>query len=144
MNEQNKSSETYTANIDNNTGGQVAVGQHLTQTIHNQNIGKTQPEVTKSDLAQLQQIIDSLKTQIEAQAPPEKKDAAIERVEELKEAVTATEPDLSTMEYVKNWFVKKLPALAGSVTSVIIHPIVGKLVTAAGDTLADDFRRRFD
>jgi hypothetical protein len=36
-----------------------------------------------------------------------------------------------------------LPELAGAVTGVIIHPIVGKLVEAAGDGLAAEFRRRF-
>jgi hypothetical protein len=33
-----------------------------------------------------------------AEAPPEQREAALERVGELKEAVTAAEPDLSTME----------------------------------------------
>jgi hypothetical protein len=47
------------------------------------------------------------------------------------------------MEYVKRWFVKNLPGLAGAVTSIVVHPIVGKLVEAAGDALAAEFRRRF-
>lgn len=64
-------------------------------------------------------------------------------MEELKEAVTAEKPDLTTIEYVKGWFVKNLPDLAGAVTSVVVHPIVGKLVEAASDALAAEFRRRF-
>ena len=80
---------------------------------------------------------------MEVKAPPEKKDAALERVDELEEAITAQEPDLPTMEYVKRWFVRNLPDLAGAVTSVVVHPIVGKLVEAAGDALAAEFRRRF-
>ena len=68
-----------------------------------------------------------------AEAPPEKKDAALEWVEELGEALTAGELDLTTMEYVKRWFVKNLPGLAEAVTSVVVHPIVGKLAEAAGD-----------
>jgi hypothetical protein len=47
------------------------------------------------------------------------------------------------MEYVKGWFAKHLPGLAGAVTGVIVHPIVGKLVEAAGETLAAEFKRRF-
>lgn len=78
-----------------------------------------------------------------AEAPPEKKEAALERVQELEEAVTAEKPDLTTMEYVKQWFVKNLPGLAGAVTGVVVNPIVGKLVEAAGDALAAEFRRRF-
>lgn len=46
-------------------------------------------------------MLDTLKAQVETEAPPEKKEAALERLEELKEAVTAKEPDLSTMEYIK-------------------------------------------
>jgi hypothetical protein len=58
--------------------------------------------------------------------------------------VTAKEPDLTTVQYVKQWFVKKLPALAGIVTGVLVHPAVGRLVAAAGDFVADEFRRRID
>jgi hypothetical protein len=47
------------------------------------------------------------------------------------------------MEYVKNWFRKNVPALAGMVTSVVVHPIVGKLVEAGGDMLVKDFNKRF-
>ena len=47
------------------------------------------------------------------------------------------------MEYVRNWFVKNLHGLAGVVTSVIVHPIVGKLVEASGDALVGEFCRRF-
>jgi hypothetical protein len=36
----------------------------------------------------------------------------------------------------------KLPALAGMVTGVLVHPTVGRLVAAAGDLVADEFRRR--
>jgi hypothetical protein len=33
--------------------------------------------------------------------------------------------------------------MVGAVTSVVIHPIVGEPVEAAGDALAVEFRRRF-
>ncbi len=62
---------------------------------------------------------------------------------ELESAVITAEPDLTTMEYLRNWFVKRLPSIAGAVTDVIVNPIVGKLVGAAGDSLAAEFRRRF-
>ena len=70
-------------------------------------------------------------------------DSASERIDELEEAIIAEKPDLSTMEYVGNWFTKNLPAIAGSVTSLVIHPIVGKLVQAAGDATVSEFERRF-
>jgi hypothetical protein len=140
MIEQEPSGDVIRATISGDISGQVAVGKGITQI---QTIGVARPEVTDADLAELRQILADLKAKVAAEAPPEKKDAALERVEELEEAVTAREPDLTTMEYVKRWFVKNLPGLAGAVTSVVVHPIVGKLVEAAGDALATEFRRRF-
>ena len=64
-------------------------------------------------------------------------------MDELEQAITERKPHLSTMEYVRNWFGKHIPGLAGAVVSVVVHPIVGKLVEAAGDLLAVDFRKRF-
>lgn len=101
------------------------------------------PMSEADDLAVLRRILANVKAQVEAEAPPEKKEAALERMAELEEAVIAKEPDLSTMEYIKNWFIKNVPTLAGAVTSVVVHPIVGKIVEAAGETLATDFRHRF-
>ena len=140
MSEQEKKGDVIKATISGDVSGQVAVGKGITQT---QIAGVAKPEVTEVDLAELQRALADLKAKVAAEAPPEKKDAALERLGELEETVTAEEPDLTTMEYVKNWFVKNLPGLAGAVTSVVVHPIVGKLVEAAGDTLAAEFRRRF-
>lgn len=141
MNEQQKTGDAISATISGSSiSGQVAVGKGINQT---QTIGITQPQLSEADLAQLRQLLADLKTQVEAQAAPEKKDAALERVAELQEAITAQKPDLTTLEYVSAWFARNLPKLAGAVTSVVIHPIVGKLVEAAGEGLAADFRRRF-
>jgi hypothetical protein len=120
----------------------VAVGNRITQ---RQTVSQS-PEVTAADRAELAELLTRLEQEVAAQAPPEKKTAALERTKELAEAVTAEKPDLSTlstMEYVKGWFVKHLPGLAGAVTGVVVHPIVGKLVAAAGDALSAEFRRRF-
>ena len=140
ISEQEKSGDVIHAVISGDVSGQVAVGKGITQT---QTVGAARPEVTEAELAELRQALADLKARVEAEAPPEKKEAALERVEELEEAITAEEPDLTTMEYVKRWFVKNLPGLGGAVASVVVHPIVGKLVEAAGDALAAEFRRRF-
>lgn len=99
--------------------------------------------VTNADVEHLQQQLAGLKRQVAAGAPDELQGPAIERLDELEAAVLAEEPDLSTMDYVKGWFTKNLPGIAGSVTSLIVNPIVGKLVEAAGETLASEFRQRF-
>ncbi len=140
MSEQKKSGDVIRAKISGPVSGQVAVGKDI---IQEQTVGAAQPEVTEADLAALRQLLADLKAQVEVEAPPEEKDAALERVEELEEALTAKEPDLTTMEYVKRWFAKRLPGLAGSVAGIVIHPIVGKLVKASGEALAAEFRHRF-
>ncbi|HEX2077217.1 MAG TPA: hypothetical protein VHG08_05895 [Longimicrobium sp.] len=135
--------DTISATISGPVSGQVAVGKMITQT---QTIGAPPPEKPgEEEMAALRAAFEALREQVAAAAeiPEAQKEAARERVKELEEAVTAPEPDLSTMEYVRNWFAKNLPTLAGAVTSVVVNPIVGKLVAVAGDTLSAEFQRRF-
>jgi hypothetical protein len=126
--------------ISGNVSGQVAVGENIHQA---QSLQAGPSRLTEAELKSLSELIESLRAQVESEAPPEKKAPALERVSELEQAITAKEPDVSTMEYVKNWFVKNIPQLAGTVTSVVINPIVGKLVEAAGETVVNEFKRRF-
>jgi len=128
------------ATISGEVSGQVAVGKEIQQM---QVVGEAKPGATEEELAALRAMLADLKARVEAEAPPGRRAAALERVEELEEAIAAKEPDLTTMEYVKRWFGKNLPGLAGAVAGIVVHPIVGKLVEAAGDALAAEFRRRF-
>jgi hypothetical protein len=126
---------------------QATIGEHASQVavgkdIHQQQVSGA-AQITQADLDQVQALFDQLKQQIEKQAPPDKKDAALERVTELQQEIGAKKPDLSTMEYVKNWFGKNLPALLGGVTSLLINPILGKVVEAAGGLAADALRNHF-
>lgn len=126
-----------------NVSGQYAVGTHIQQTMK---LGVPTDPPTEGELADLRRTLDELRAQIAQDAPsPEVAAAASERVTELEEAVRGGKdgPDLTTMAYVKRWFGKNLPALAGAVVSVVIHPVVGKLVTAAGDSAVAEFKRHF-
>jgi hypothetical protein len=126
--------------ISGDISGQVAVGDGITQY---QTLGATPPAPTGGELAALRQALADLRLQVAAQVPPDRQGAALERVTELAEAVTAGEPDLATMEYVQRWFARQLPGLAGAVTGIVLHPTVGKLVAGAGAALAAEYRRRF-
>jgi len=108
-----------------------------------QQINSTISEVSQADLKQLQVLFDDLKRQIVAQAPPDKKDAALERVDELQKEITSQKPELSTFEYVRNWFARNLPSLLGSVTSLVINPLVGKVVESVGGLAASAIKQRF-
>lgn len=138
MNNKSRSNQTISANITGDISGQVAVGQNISQS-------KTEvhSSVTSQEMEELRGLLAQLRSKVETETPADKKDAALERVDELEQAITDKKPDLSTMEYVRNWFVRNLPGVAGAVVSIVVHPIVGKLVEAAGDALTSDFKKRF-
>lgn len=138
MNKKNRSPKGIHVSVGGDVSGQLAAGENITQMST-----KTAGEVTRAELEELNQLLAHLRSKVEVEAHPDKKDVALERVGELEGAIAEEKPDLTTMEYVKNWFVKNLPGLAGTVTSVVVHPIVGKLVEAGGDALVEEFRRRF-
>jgi formate dehydrogenase maturation protein FdhE len=140
MSDEKKPGDSINATVGNvSDHSQVAVGHHIEQS----QVHGAPPVMTEAEMVQLRQMFEELRTKIAQEAPPAEKDKALERVDELQEAVTAREPDLTTMEYVRNWFVKNLPSVAGSVVSLIVHPLVGKLVEVGGDAMATTFRKRF-
>ncbi|GIK36658.1 MAG: hypothetical protein BroJett011_04910 [Chloroflexota bacterium] len=119
------------------SGGQVSLG-----------VGSRPPsEPTRPQIENYQAVIheqlQQLKTKVAAEAPADKKSAALERLDELSEALTATPPDLDTLAYVKSWFGKNIPALTEAVTAIMIHPSVGQLMAAAGEPVAGEYLRRF-
>jgi hypothetical protein len=138
MSNNSEPNQSISATISGDVSGQVAVGNNI-----HQSRSEIHQTVTSGEMQELQIMLAKLKSQVEAEAPADKRAAALERVDELDQAITEKKPDLSTMEYVRNWFGKHIPGLAGAVVSVVVHPIVGKLVEAAGDLLAVDFRKRF-
>ena len=125
--------------IGNISGGQVSLGLGSSPQQPSR-----QPSLSiENHLAVVRERLGHLKAQVEAEAPSEKKDAALERLEELTEAITATAPDLDTIAYVKSWFAKNVPTLTEAVTAVVVHPSVSELMAAAGEAVATEFRRRF-
>lgn len=119
--------------------GQVAIGKDIAQT---QTIGPAD-KPTPEEMDELRSALAALREQIAAQAPQDRRESALERADELEQAVMTDDPDLTTMEYARNWFAKNLPQLAGTVTSVVVHPVVGKIVQAAGEAVAAGWRTRF-
>jgi hypothetical protein len=99
--------------------------------------------LTAADLEALHALFDNLRERVAAEAPPELAEEAQAQVDELVEAATAEKTDLSAVERVRNWFLNNLPSVAGAVTSLLVNPILGKVVEAAGDLTANELRRRF-
>ncbi|MFD7296894.1 hypothetical protein ACFV9W_26700 [Streptomyces sp. NPDC059897] len=129
--------DRYEIRTEGGVSGQVVVGRD--NTVSRVEGPAVPSAVSEQQLAELRAEF----ARVRALLPDDAPERAGELLDELEESATAPEPDLSTMEYVRRWFARHLPALAGAVTSLVIHPVVGQLVTAAGGTLAEEFRRRF-
>lgn len=124
--------------IGGNIDGQVAIGHDITQNM--EQFDRTEP-VTDAERADLSALIEGLRAIVAADAPPEQRESALERVNELAEAVVAEEPELGTVRYVLGWFRRKVPGLAGAVRTLILNPLLSRVVGAAGDVAAADFQR---
>ncbi|HUO69785.1 MAG TPA: hypothetical protein VMU39_03330 [Solirubrobacteraceae bacterium] len=114
--------------------GAVAIGKDISQ---RQDVGSMQLTITEAERAELSALFNDLRREVSAAVPESERGPALERVDELEQAIVADKPDLTTVQYVKQWFARKLPAAAGLITSVLVHPLVGRLVERAGDKLAD-------
>jgi len=124
-----------TTNVSNNTGSNINVGENNSIRITSGS-GAGDTEV--------QRELNKLRARIQAEAPPETQSAALNRVAELEAAGTAVEPDKITMRLVWLWFSKHLPGLAGTVGSLILGPIGGRVVEAVGDGLTAEVNRYFE
>jgi hypothetical protein len=120
MRKKSKPTRGIQITVGGDVSGRVAAGQNISQVST-----KIRTQVTKFDLEELLKLLKESRAKVEAEAQPDKMDAALERVEELEQAIEAERHELSTMEYVKKWFGKNLPGLASAVSSAVVHPIVG-------------------
>ncbi len=93
--------------------------------------------------ADLNELFAALRGLVLEQAPPGKKEEAAQQVDALQDAILEKTPNVTRMHAVLNWFRRNIPRLAGVVTSVILNPIVGKVVEAAGELAASEFREHF-
>ncbi len=116
---------------------QVAVGKNIVQKQAGQGI-----DITEADLDEVRKLFSDFKAQVVKNAPPDKRAAALERVDELESELIDKKPTLSTFEYVRNWFIKYAPGIVGGLTSIVVNPIIGKIVEAAGELAAGEFRKR--
>jgi hypothetical protein len=127
------------------SGSQITVGNRNVVIQGNRNrVGKTNVQaISPAELRKLRAQFIRLKDRIESTLPEDKKAEALQKADELQAAILQKEPDPSRMASIRNWFVKNTPRVAGAVTSLVIHPIVGKLVEAAGDAVVEEFRKKF-
>lgn len=134
MSSDEQAGDHISATVSGRVSGQVAVGKEIAQHQVATTMGV---ELSDAELTELHDTFIQLKRDITAAVPDAERGAALERIDELQEAVIAAEPDLNTVQYVKQWFARKLPAVAGLVASILVHPLVGRLIERTGDAAAD-------
>ena len=122
-------------------GAQFAAGRNINQSYWRASTGSQAP-VTDADLAEFRRAIDEVRSRVCKEVSPEKQGAALDRVDEIEDAVTSGEPDATTMTYVWRWFTRNIPKLTGAIVGLIVHPVVGKVVEAAGDLAAQQLREQ--
>lgn len=124
-------------------GGSVIVSNGAvsqTFTLQQQNILKRVG--TAEEIKSLETIFNQLSEEIKSAAPKEIQPKAKEQAEQLKEEVLSEKPDPTIIKQAKSWFISNLPAVLGTVTGILTHPIVGKLVESAGEYTLKNFRER--
>ena len=97
----------------------------------------------RGDRAEVHALVVALKARVQAEAPPEQRGEATELVDELEEAIVAEAPKVRRMAFIRDWFSAHLPRLAGAVSELVLSPLVRKIVSAAGDLAATEFRNTF-
>ena len=127
--------DTISATFTGDVSGQIAVGKNIAQ---HQVTGTA--AVTEDELAQLRRAFARLRAQVAEEAPPERQAAAVERIDELEQATLAEKPDPTTIAYVGRWFQTNLARLAGAVTGIVVHPLVGRIIGAAGEAIVAELR----
>jgi hypothetical protein len=135
MPDEQRQGDVITGSI-SNVSGQAAIGKDIDQTqIH--------AAPSAEELRQLAAAFAAFRAEVARDAPPEVREEAIKQAEVLEKATTGPKPDVSAMASARRWFLEHAPRLFGAVTSVIVNPIVGKVVQAAGDAIASEYRRHF-
>jgi len=122
------------------TNSQLAVGAKIRQSQQFYNVSGPP---TAEELEALRTAFADLKAQVERDAPPDVRDEAVRQTEALQQATMAEKPDVSVMASAKRWFLDHAPGLLGAVTAVVINPVVGKIVSSAGEAIAKEYQKWF-
>ncbi len=127
-----ESAGKFDIHIGDVSGGQVVIGDYNTVT---QKVGLSPEEAAK-----LRGVFEGFRSSVEEEAPPERRGEAVAQAEELESAIVSVRPDVGRVRTVLRWFRDNAPQLAGAAVSVVVNPLVGKVVEGAGEAIADQFK----
>jgi hypothetical protein len=126
----------YNVSFGKVTNSQIVTGDynHVAQTVG----------LAPDDVAALRAVFDDLRTNVAASVEPGRQEEALAQVGELEGSLIAREPDPGRVRTALRWFKEHAPQVTGAVASVVIHPLVGKVVEGAGDAVAKRVRGSVD
>jgi len=99
-----------------------------------QRIGLSPEETTE-----LRAVFDELRSAV-AEVPPDQRAKALAEANEVEAAIVTDQPQPQRVRQALVWFRDNAPQLAGAVLSVLVNPLVGKVVEGAGEAIAGQFR----
>jgi hypothetical protein len=99
--------------------------------------------ISGADRAEVHALVAALKAKVQAEAPEAQREEAAALVDELENAIVDDVPKVRRMAFIRDWFSAHLPKLAGAVNALILSPLVERIVGAAGDLAATEFRNTF-
>jgi hypothetical protein len=140
MTDDTPSDRSIKVDVHDMKNSQLAAGDQITQT---QTTVRISAPPSAEELQELTAAFAALKAQVERDAPPEVREEAVRQTEALQEATVAEKPNVSVMAAAKQWFLNHAPGLLGAVTAVVVNPIVGKIVSSAGDAIAKEYQKWF-
>jgi anti-sigma factor ChrR (cupin superfamily) len=119
-----------TSTVGGSVHGQIATGKDIVQVQH--------VPLTPGERAEVAAMVDDLRALVAREAPADLQRQAGDYVTDLKAALTAEAPDLTTVQLVKHWFKRNLPKVAGALTALFVSPLVGQVIAAGGDALVNE------
>jgi aminoglycoside phosphotransferase (APT) family kinase protein len=110
---------------------QFGVGDHVELTMNAGAVAESR--LTAEQLGDLRNAIRQLADDVNARAPEDRREAALEQVQELADAtISADEVDVPRLKRITSWFASNAPDLAAAVTGLLFGPAVSALVGQAG------------
>jgi hypothetical protein len=122
----------YNISFGNVTSSQIVTGDYnqVAQTVG----------LTPEDVVALRAVFDDLRANVAAGAPPDRQQEALAEVAEIERALVAEQPDPGRLRRALHWFRDHAPQLVGTVVSVVVNPLVGRVLEGAGEAVAKRVR----
>jgi hypothetical protein len=132
MSDQSKYQATFSGQF---VGSQVAVGENNTL---QQGAGvRTGEPLTAQEMTALMGQLADLRAQVVTHIPAEQRAQALRQIGDLEAETVAPEPpEPGRLARVYRWFLDNAPDLAESVSTLLLGPLVGKLVGGGAGAMA--------